>query len=164
MIDSELHLRGHRALLWKAHVQDLRANGVDPTIDALASSSDRYDFAAEEALGKMDYSGGTEGGKLYFSIGKRRHIASILSAESDKLVIVDGDMDNTCYSCARKEPRHCNQANDDDSRGTKALVSYARSKGYEVEYAYRKHPLNPDRLDEIALIPAGIIQQFVFEE
>ena len=159
--EGELHLRGHRALVWQRHAQRLRDAGIPVTIENLAKSTDQYDFSYEDFTHRTDYSGGTIPGEELYSLGKQMFMERILHADPKTTLVVDGTPDDNCASCMRRLLEHCNDIVTYDIPDTQTLIAYAKLKGHKVQVFEEQHPLNPARRNLVAKLPVGVVQDFV---
>lgn len=162
--EDELHVRGHRVSVWRYHAQDLRRKGIPITVANIAKNSDESDFASEESLGHSDYSGGTDVGKRIYSRGKVKFIANVLTADPKTMVVVDGEPDDNCNSCFKRIQRHCDTYFPQDEHHAMHLMLFAQRRGYHTSQELIPDKHDPTKYRFAAKIPAGAIQEFVFNK
>lgn len=105
-----LTIRGHHVdSLWIIQ-RDLRAEGIEPTTEAIIQRRFQNNVQSDRNyMNQPDHTGGTEEGAAAFYKGLAKATRRVLEDPDDTEVTINMEMDEVCRSCQGPKRRHCHE-------------------------------------------------------
>lgn len=157
----EVRMRAHRLNIYARHAQRLREQGQDITPSNLSARICEADFRGEERRAHNDYSSGTEEGKRLFQKRKDEIIDHLFTVDPSTTFHAIEGKDDTCFSCFKKGPLHCDTVKAGDSRARTKFVRFCRRKGFPVSEVREPHPLDPSQEQIVAITTTAAAMAYI---